>query len=50
LIPDPNAVDPSSSLEYREVKETLAEAIRRLPEREALVITLYYYEGLTLKR
>ena len=49
LIPDPNAVDPSSSLEYREVKETLAEAIRRLPEREALVITLYYYEGLTLK-
>ncbi len=49
MIPDPNAVNPESSLEYREMKETLAEAIRRLPEREALVITLYYYEGLTLK-
>jgi RNA polymerase sigma factor for flagellar operon FliA len=27
----------------------LAEAIRRLPERERIVIGLYYYEGLTLK-
>ncbi len=49
LIPDPNAVNPESSLEYREIKETLVDAIRRLPERESLVITLYYYEGLTLK-
>jgi len=27
----------------------LAEAIRRLPERERIVIGLYYYDGLTLK-
>jgi len=26
----------------------LSDAINRLPERERLVVTLYYYEGLTL--
>jgi len=31
------------------VKELLAAAIKRLPEREKIVIGLYYYEGLTLK-
>lgn len=48
-IPDPQATDPARSLEFQEVKKTLAEAIARLPEKEKLVITLYYYEGLTLK-
>ena len=32
-----------------EVREALADAIQRLPEREKLVITLYYYEELTLR-
>ena len=27
----------------------MADAIKRLPEREKIVIGLYYYEGLTLK-
>jgi RNA polymerase sigma factor for flagellar operon FliA len=31
------------------VKEALAEAISVLPEREKLVVTLYYYEELTLR-
>jgi RNA polymerase sigma factor FliA len=31
------------------VKDILASAIDRLPEREKIVIALYYYEGLTLK-
>ena len=31
------------------MRETLADAISRLPEREKLVITLYYYEELTLR-
>jgi len=31
------------------VKRLLAEAIDQLPERERLVVSLYYYEGLTLK-
>jgi RNA polymerase sigma factor for flagellar operon FliA len=32
-----------------EVKELLAESIDELPEREKLVIVLYYYENLTLR-
>jgi RNA polymerase sigma factor for flagellar operon FliA len=32
-----------------ELKEALGEAIARLPEREKLVVTLYYYEELTLR-
>ena len=32
-----------------ELKETLARAIERLSERERLVVTLYYYEEMTLK-
>jgi len=35
--------------ESEEIKDILAEAIERLPEREKTVIALYYYEGLTLK-
>jgi RNA polymerase sigma factor FliA len=35
--------------ESEEVKHILADAIEHLPDRERVVITLYYYEGLTLK-
>ena len=31
------------------MQEALAEAIQRLPERERLVVSLYYYEELTLR-
>jgi RNA polymerase sigma factor for flagellar operon FliA len=31
------------------MKEMIADTISRLPEREKLVITLYYYEELTLR-
>jgi RNA polymerase sigma factor for flagellar operon FliA len=31
------------------MREAIADAIARLPEREKLVITLYYYEELTLR-
>lgn len=34
---------------HKEMKEKLAELIETLPERERLVVTLYYYEELTLK-
>jgi RNA polymerase sigma factor for flagellar operon FliA len=30
------------------MKKILATSINKLPEREKIVITLYYYEGLTL--
>jgi RNA polymerase sigma factor for flagellar operon FliA len=30
------------------MRQVLADAINRMPDRERLVLTLYYYEGLTL--
>ncbi len=48
-IPDHSAEDPVSIFETAELKEILASAIERLPDREKTVIALYYYEGLTLK-
>jgi RNA polymerase sigma factor for flagellar operon FliA len=48
-IEDGTGPDPESSLEQTEIKEALAEAISGLPEREKLVVTLYYYEELTLR-
>ena len=30
------------------MRHILADAINRMPEREKIVLTLYYYEGLTL--
>jgi RNA polymerase sigma factor for flagellar operon FliA len=48
-IEDTTGPDPEFSLEQTELKEALGEAIARLPEREKLVVTLYYYEELTLR-
>jgi RNA polymerase sigma factor FliA len=39
----------SNDVETGAVKQTLGESIDRLPDREKLVIALYYYEGLTFK-
>jgi len=46
-IPDPG-LGPVGAFEVVETKEILAKALNRLPEREKIVLTLYYYEGLTL--
>ncbi len=48
MIADPSAIDPSGSFEKEETRYLLADSINRLPDRERLVLTLYYYEGLTL--
>ena len=40
---------PRQLLAQSEVKDRLADAIAALPEREKLVIALYYYENLTLR-
>src|SRR5688572_1244067 len=48
-IQDPNALDPESEAHTAELKDRLADAIESLPERERLVIALYYYENLTLR-
>jgi len=41
--------DPLGTLLTRERVKIVAEAIRRLPDRERTVVTLYYHEELTMK-
>ncbi len=48
MMADPRSIDPSGSFEKQETRHFLADSIQRLPDRERLVVTLYYYEGLTL--
>ena len=48
-IQDPTAVDPAQEMDLTDMKDRLADAIARLPEREKLVVALYYYENLTLR-
>ena len=48
-IRDPNAIDPEEAIDTVELKDRLADAIESLPDRERLVIALYYYEALTLR-
>ena len=40
---------PENAIQKQELKEMLVEALRTLTEKEQKVITLYYYEELTLK-
>jgi RNA polymerase sigma factor for flagellar operon FliA len=48
-IEDTQGPNPQSALAETELREAVGEAIARLPEREKLVVTLYYYEELTLR-
>jgi RNA polymerase sigma factor FliA len=48
-LQDPDAPDPEKIVDQSELKDRVADAIARLPEREKLVIALYYYENLTLR-
>jgi RNA polymerase sigma factor for flagellar operon FliA len=48
-IEDPGAPDPAKALDVGDLKDRIADSIARLPEREKLVIALYYYENLTLR-
>jgi RNA polymerase sigma factor for flagellar operon FliA len=47
-LEDEDAPDPVMTFESEETRQILAKTVNILPERERLVITLYYYEGLTL--
>lgn len=40
---------PENYIEVNEIKETLANSITKLPDKEKMVVTFYYYEELTLK-
>jgi RNA polymerase sigma factor for flagellar operon FliA len=40
---------PSHKIRYAEVRTMVAKAIQSLPEKECMVISLYYYDELTMK-
>jgi RNA polymerase sigma factor for flagellar operon FliA len=48
LIVDEGA-NPGGEIEGKEIRRILGSGVDKLPERERLVIALYYYEGLTFK-
>jgi len=48
-VEDVKVKDPSKTFELEEMKNIIADAINRLPEREKIVVSLYYYEGLTMR-
>lgn len=48
-LQDPHAPDPAAVVDATDLKDRIADAIARLPEREKLVVALYYYENLTLR-
>lgn len=48
VLADDKVKEPDSQYEIEELKTVLAQAINKLSEREKIVVTLYYYEGLTL--
>jgi len=47
--PDDGSNDPYAKFETNELTTFLAEAIEELPEKERLVLSLYYYEEFTMK-
>ena len=49
IIEDVNAENPYSTLKLQEMKQIVADTIATLPEKERLVISLYYYEDLNMK-
>lgn len=49
VVDDNVEASPSTFVENAEIKNVLGGAIDKLPEKERLVVALYYYEGLTLK-
>lgn len=48
VLADEHAPDPETVLESAETRRLLAEAVAGLPERDRTVVTLYYFENLTL--
>lgn len=48
-VPDKDAISPQAQLQSKELAEALGRSIDSLPEKERLVITLYYHEELNLK-
>ena len=48
-LADHSSVDQLTNLAHQETKDELVQSIDSLPEKERMVLTLYYYEELTMK-
>ena len=48
-IEAPSSLNPDVIAEREEIKKVIAEAIQELPEKEKMVIVLYYHEDLTFR-
>lgn len=48
-IQDENRMTPAEAMEQKDVKAELENALKRLPERERMIMVLYYHENMTLK-
>ena len=48
-IEDSNKLNPQEQLEEKNVKTDLQKALQRLPERERVLMVLYYQENMTMK-
>lgn len=48
-IESPSSMNPDSVVEREEIKKVIVQAINELPEKEKMVIVLYYHEDLTFK-
>ena len=48
-IQDTNKLTPHEEMEEKNVKQELEKALKRLPERERVIMVLYYQENMTLK-
>lgn len=49
ILADEAALDPALAAHFAELQEILARAIDALPDKEKVLISLYYYEELTMK-
>jgi RNA polymerase sigma factor for flagellar operon FliA len=49
ILLDENVRDPFLSLHFSELQDIMVRAIDALPDKEKLLISLYYYEELTMK-
>jgi RNA polymerase sigma factor FliA len=48
-IQDTKCLNPQEEMEEKDVKKELEYALKRLPERERMIMVLYYHENMTLK-
>ena len=46
LLENKRSANPASAVNYKKIQERIKEGIKSLPEKQRLVLSLYYYEDL----